>query len=85
MSDAIPVPHFISDTMEPTQSMADGRFYTSKAAMRATYKPSGNPQGVSYAEVGNEWQNKPYVPPKPKDTSKEIDAALHKALARVTA
>ena len=80
-SDTIPVPMVISDTIEPVQSMADGRYYSSKAALRATYKPSGNPQGESYIEVGNE-ATKPYTPPQPKIETAGIDAALHKAVAR---
>lgn len=53
-SDTIPVPFFISDTIEPLVSMADGRTYSSKSALRSTYKASGNPDGVNYVEVGNE-------------------------------
>lgn len=52
-SDTFSVPYFISDSIEPCTSMADGRVYSSKAALRATYKASGNPQGESYVEVGN--------------------------------
>ena len=80
-SDALPVPNVISDSIEPVQSMADGRYYSSKAALRATYKPSGNPDGASYVEVGNE-AAKPYTPPQPKIETAGIDAALHKAVAR---
>jgi len=80
-SDDLPVPNVITDSIEPVQSMADGRYYSSKAALRATYKPSGNPQGESYIEVGNE-ATKPYTPPQPKIETAGIDAALHKAVAR---
>lgn len=76
----LPCPYAITDTIEPTQSMADGRFYTSKAALRATYRPSGNPQGNSYVEVGNE--PLPDVRPVPKIDEKGIDAALNKAVSR---
>lgn len=34
--------------------MADGQFYTSKTALRRTYRADGNPQGVDYVEVGND-------------------------------
>ncbi len=50
---ALPCPMLITDSIEPTQSMADGKFYTSKTALRRTYRPEGNPQGVEYIEVGN--------------------------------
>lgn len=77
---SLAAPMVISDTMEPVRSMADGREYSSKSAIRATYKPSGNPDGVSYSEVGNETVAPPK--PAPKSDEKAIQASLHKALAR---
>lgn len=74
-------PMIASDEMPPTQSMADGKTYTSKAALRATYLPSGNPEGARYTEVGND----PAifrVPPKPKSDRKAIKAAVGKAFSR---
>jgi hypothetical protein len=50
----LPRPMVISDSIEPCVSMADGRQYSSKAALRATYRPSGNPTGESFTEIGNE-------------------------------
>lgn len=50
----LPRPMIISDHIDPVQSMADGRTYSSKSALRATYKASGNPDGVNYVELGNE-------------------------------
>lgn len=76
---SLPSPMVISDTMDPVRSMADGKEYTSKAALRSTYKPSGNPDGISYVEVGNE---KPTGTVKPKADEKAIQESLHKALAR---
>ena len=79
----LPAPMIASDRLDqPTQSMADGKYYTSKAALRATYKPSGNPQGNSYVEVGNEVQKQ--TPYAPIDGAK-IDASLNKAMARYQA
>lgn len=72
-------PMVITDTMEPVKSMADGKVYSSKAALRATYKPSGNPDGISYSEVGNEVVG---GKPAPKTDEKAIQASLQKALAR---
>lgn len=63
-------PMLITDTIEPTQSMADGKFYTSKQALRGTYKASGNPQGVEYIELGNEQR-----PDIPKGGHSKIDDA----------
>jgi hypothetical protein len=69
----------VNDTMEPVKSMADGKYYTSKAALRETYKPSGNPQGESYIEVGNE---SPTGLVKPKADPKGIQESIQKAVAR---
>ena len=66
----LPCPRIITDTMEECQSMADGRYYSSKSALRATYKPSGNPDGVAYVEVGNE-KLPPPPPPKPVGSVRE--------------
>lgn len=77
----LPAPMIVVDTIEPTKSMADGKYYTSKAAMRATYKPDGNPDGRRYIEVGNEKQDmnpKPYVPDQ-----KAIGDAVDQALSEV--
>lgn len=51
---AFPCPRIVRPFSEPVQSMADGKFYTDAASLRATYKASGNPQGIDYIEVGNE-------------------------------
>lgn len=40
--------NYISDIMEPTRHMADGKYYTSKAAFRAATRAAG------CVEVGNE-------------------------------
>ena len=41
-------PSVISDTMDPTRHMADGKHYTSKSAFRAATKAAG------CVEIGNE-------------------------------
>lgn len=74
-------PNVISDHMDPVRSAADGRIYDSKSAIRNSYKPSGNPQGARFIEVGNEYK-KPYVPPKPRSDAKGIDAAVERAKSR---
>jgi hypothetical protein len=44
---ALPCPHVISDTMDPTEQV-DGKFYTSKSAFRAVGKELG------LTEIGTE-------------------------------
>lgn len=66
-----------SDDQEPLLSYADGKTYTSKAAMRESYKASNNPQGVNYIEVGND--TKKLTPQKPKSDRKAIRDALDRA------
>lgn len=55
----LPCPMLITDTIDPVQSMADGNYYTSKQALRRTYRADGNPQGIEYVEVGND--QKPHI------------------------
>lgn len=77
----LPAPMVVTDTMEPVQNMVDGKFYTSKSAMRATYKPSGNAEGREYVEIGNDparfkrWE-------KPKPDRAAIRETVQKAKAR---
>lgn len=74
-------PMVIMDTMPAVQSMVDGKMYDSKAALRATYKPTGNAEGKEYIEVGNDpARHKPFKRAKP-DTAKNIEA-IKKAHAR---
>lgn len=76
-------PMVLSDSMEPVQSMLDGKMYDSKAALRATYRPSGNKEGKYYTEVGNDpaiTNPKPFKKPlPPRDKIKE---AVGKAFSR---
>lgn len=44
----LPCPMVIRDHMEPIQGMHDGKIYTSKAALRKSYREGG------YIEVGND-------------------------------
>lgn len=73
-------PMLIADHIEPTRSMVDGKIYDSKAALRATYMPSGNVSGDRYIEIGNE-QQKPK--PKAKPDRKAIRHSVQKALSQV--
>lgn len=47
-------PMVIGSFVEPVQSMADGKWYSTKAGLAASHKASGNPQGVDYIELGND-------------------------------
>jgi hypothetical protein len=70
-------PHIATDTMQPVQSMLDGKFYDSKSALRRTYKQAG------VTEVGNDSSvvnPKPYAKQKPKRA--EVRAAVRTAFSR---
>lgn len=79
----LPAPMVSIDTMDPVRSMADGKVYTSKSAIRATYRADGNPQGVTYEEVGNDPAWKRQERPQPKSDPKAVQDAILKADARV--
>jgi len=75
------LPALIGDEMPPVKNMVDGKIYTSKAAMRATYKPSGNAEGASFAEIGNDpamFRQRP----KPKPDRQAVKAAVGRAFSR---
>lgn len=81
--EALAAPSVICDEMAPTQNMVDGKYYTSKAKMRATYLPSGNEKGTRYAELGNDpsiLKPKPFKKPKPD--RQKIKAAVHSAFSK---
>lgn len=69
----LPCPALISDQIE-VKSMVDGQTYTSKSALRRSYRDKG------YVEVGNE-ELKPKTLPKPD--RKAIRNSVGKALSRV--
>jgi hypothetical protein len=70
----LPAPHVLTDTMPPVQSMASGRIYESKSAIRAEYKRLG------LREVGNDV---PMTPPAPKRPRREdIKAAVGRAFSK---
>jgi len=51
---SLPCPMIISDFAEPVQSCANGKWYTSKRALSASHKASGNPYGQDFIELGND-------------------------------
>ncbi|RUZ76926.1 hypothetical protein EN943_15715 [Mesorhizobium sp. M7A.F.Ca.US.006.01.1.1] len=73
---ALPAPMISSDTMSEVQSMHDGKFYTSKSALRATYRAAG------LEEVGNDPARlRPRK--RPKIDRQAIRTTIEKATARV--
>lgn len=67
MSDLLPVPQFISDTMDPTEHI-DGRVYTSKSQFARVTKAHG------CIEIGNDPARfRPRPAPKP-DKAKNMEA-----------
>lgn len=79
--EVLSAPSIISDNQPHIQSMATGEWFDSKAALRATYKPSGNKQGERYTEVGGDPAIlKPFK--KPKADRKAIKAAVGRAFSR---
>lgn len=70
----LPGPMIIGDTIEPTQSMLDGRLYTSKSKLRQTYREHG------VTEVGNDVPMAPA--PRTRVNRKEIRASVGRAISR---
>jgi hypothetical protein len=73
------------DEQEATLSMADGKYYTSKAKMRATYKPGGNPQGESFIEVGDDQSYKKIAEQRRNPNPEQIHEAAQRAVADLNA
>ena len=77
--EAIAAPMVVRDEMDPVQNQHDGKYYTSKRAIRASYLPSGNKEGVRLIELGNEKQKRERIKPD----RKAIHDAVQKASARM--
>ncbi len=77
---AFPTPMLRRDSIEPVQSMADGKTYDSLSALRRTYRADGNPQGIEYQEIGNEKRSDPVMP---RVTKEECAVLLDKAEAAI--
>lgn len=73
----LPAPNMILDTMEPVQSMHDGKMYDSKAALRQTYKDAG------LVEVGDDSSvMDPKPRPKSKPNRENVRASVRKAFSQ---
>lgn len=70
-------PMIVGDTMQPVQSMLDGKMYDSKSALRATYKAAG------VVEVGNDSSvTAPKPRARPKPDRKAVKETVSKAFSR---
>lgn len=67
----------ILDFDEPVQSMADGKWYTSKRALAQSAKASHNPHGQDFIELGNE--EMPFVEHKTDEKQLRDDIRAAKA------
>lgn len=76
---------YTGDEQEPLMSMADGKMYTSKAKMRASYKPSGNPQGATFVEIGDDQSYKKQAQANRRPDEKLIRDATERAFADLSA
>ena len=65
---AVPRPMLIRDDQPPLKSMADGRIYESKSAMRRGYRERG------YEELGNDAPTSYAAAPEPDPASDVIEA-----------
>lgn len=76
---------YTGDEQEPTMSMADGKYYTSKAKMRESYKPGGNPQGATFIEIGDDQSYKKQAQANRKPDENKIREATERAFADLNA
>lgn len=79
---AFPTPSLRRDSIEPVQSMADGKTYDSLSALRRTYRAEGNPQGIEYQEIGDEKRPDPEMPKVTKDDCAVLLDKAEAAIAR---
>lgn len=75
------MPQVTKDFDAPVQSMADGKFYSNKAALRRSYRADGNPQGIEYAEIGS--GDTRTGPTRKKITGRDVATLLDKAEAKI--
>lgn len=81
-----PLPRINTNDEQPAlMSMADGKMYTSKAAMRESYKPGGNPQGATFVEIGDDQSYKKQAQTNRKPDEKLIHEATERAFADLNA
>lgn len=79
-SSDLPLPSLVRAFSEPVQSMATGKFYDTPRDLEASYKASGNPQGLDYVCVGNEDVTKFTPPERDRKADRE---AIERAISDV--
>ena len=75
-----PIPMMVRDFADPVQSCADGKWYSSKAALARSHKAAHNPHGQDFIELGNEAA--PTFTPHKTDEKAERDV-IRKAIEDV--
>lgn len=73
----LPSPRLIRDFADPVQSMADGKWYTSKRALSQSAKAAHNPHGQDFIELGHE--EMPWVEHKTDEQQLRDDIRAAKA------
>lgn len=73
-------PNLIRDFDEPVQSCADGKFYSSKAALSRSARAAHNPHGMDFIELGNE--ELPWVEhvPDAQKRRQDVAEAMHEVV-----
>lgn len=79
--EVLAAPNVVGDEMPAVRNQYDGKVYTSKRAIRASYQPSGNKDGMQLIEVGND-PARLRPKPKHKPDRRAIRQSLAKAEAR---
>lgn len=74
-------PMIIGGFTEPVQSAADGKYYSTKAALARSHRASGNPHGIDFIELGND--EMPWVEHQSSET--ELRDDVRNAVADVKA
>lgn len=70
------LPMLVRDFDEPVQSMADGKWYTSKRALARTFHAAHNPHGEDFIELGTEKTDWQEYEPDPAETRRAIAEAV---------
>lgn len=77
---SFPRPMLLKPFDEPVQSMADGRFYSSKTALSRSYRAAHNPRGEDFTELGHEDFKTREVAPDPAQRRDHIRQAMNDVL-----
>lgn len=77
---ALPCPTLVRGFDEPVQSMADGKFYTSKTALSRSYRAAHNPSGQDFVELGTEEFKTQEFTPDPVQRRNDVREAMNDVL-----